>query len=102
MSNEQFQMLMNLAENTSDGAFWLVIVFFSMKVIGWLIAAAVTLSLAHYIRSTLRRESYHESWIKDIYLEVTGNQVTYGEYASSDHRLLMSRIRMLKEVSHDE
>ena len=93
MNNEQFQMLMNLAENTSDGAFWLIVVFFAVKVIGWLIAATVAVITFHYIRSIFsENSSEHEVWVKEIYCEVTGNTVSQGIYALSDHRVLLRRI----------
>jgi len=98
MNNEQFQMLMDLAEKTSDGAFWLVVAFFSVEVIGWLTAAVVAVVLANCLRRAITENGDHEDWIKGVYMEVMESQVTDGTYTPYDHRYLMRKIRTLKDA----
>jgi hypothetical protein len=93
MSNEQFQMLMKLAENTSDGAFWLIVLFLSVKVIGWLIAATVVVTAFHYIKSLFSDNvSQHELWLNEIYYEAVGTQIPVGSYAASYQRAVLRTI----------
>jgi hypothetical protein len=98
MSNEQFNMLMKLAENTSDGAFWLVVVFFTVKVIGWLIAATVAVTAFHYIKSLFSENvSQHELYLNEIYFEATGTQIPIGKYEAAVQRAVLRRICAKKD-----
>ena len=98
MSNEQFNMLMKLAENTSDGAFWLIVVFFTVKVIGWLIAATVAVTAFHYIKSLFSNNvSQHELYLNEIYYEAVGTQIPVGSYVASYQRAVLRRICAKKD-----
>jgi hypothetical protein len=92
MSNEQFQMLMDLVGTASDGAFWLVVVFFSVKIIGWLIAAVCLITIALLGVRISKAWQFEPSALSDIYREVIGTGVS-GTYVAYDHQKVLDKLR---------
>jgi hypothetical protein len=97
MSNEQFQMLMDLVGGASDSAFWLVVVFFSVKIIGWAMAVGTILTIVVLGCRLIHSSQFEADALQDIYREVVGKEVSHGYYAASDHRNVINNIRNTRE-----
>jgi hypothetical protein len=96
MNNEQFQMLMDLVGNASDGAFWLVIMFFSVDIIGMLLGVMTVIVLTILIIRLIRSTNIEHIAVLDIYREVIGRSVSAGIYNKDDHMHVMKKLRSIR------
>jgi hypothetical protein len=96
MNNEQFQMLMDLVGNASDGAFWLVIMFFSVEIIGMLLIVFTIIGLTVILSRLIHSTNIEHIAVLEIYHEVMGDHVGAGVYNKMDHRDVMDKIRSIR------
>ena len=97
MSNEQFEMLINLMGNAADGTFWLVVMFMSVKVMELILITGCVLATIYAAYNLLSQSNNTptELQLMAIYREVTGSVCNYS-YSTSDQALVLKEIVKLK------
>ena len=97
MSNEQFQMLIDLMGSAADGTYWMAVMFMSIEILEVLLLTVFGLYLIHAGYKLIHAIALNpnEKHLFEIYRELKGYGVD-GSYHPIDHSAAMNKIAELK------